>query len=211
MARDEKKRQKKLARKTAKRKAKQASARAVHSATDPARDAETALSSPLHECLVPGDLFNSGIGNILVSRRMPDGRVALSVFLLDVFCLGVKDVFSLVMTASEYLQKMEEIRRGAAFTSVEPAFARKLIEGAEEYARDLGFSPQPKYHSAMKMFGEVDTADCLTQFEFGKDGKPLFISGPDDTQARCMRIIETLTKRCGPGGFGYMIGVNSGI
>jgi hypothetical protein len=212
VALDEKKRQKKLARKTAKRKAKQASVRDAYSSSGSAeRDIASALNSPVHECLVPEGLFDAGIGNVLIGRKMPDGKVALCVFLLDVFCLGIKDAFLLVMSNHEYAGKMVEIRSGADFRSVEPPFARKLVESAGEYAEDLGFGPHPKYLAAKKIFGDIDPQECQASFEFGKDGRPLFISGPNDTQAKCMKIIETLTRRCGPGGFQYMIGVNQGI
>jgi len=212
VALDEKKRQKKLARKTAKRKARQASVRdASFSVGSVERDIAYASDSPVHECLVPEGLFDAGIGNVLISRKMPDGRVALCVFLLDVFCLGIKDAFLLVMSNHEYAGKMVEIRSGADFRSVEPPFVRQLVESAEEYAEDLGFGPHPAYHAAKKIFGDIDPQECQASFEFGKDGRPLFISGPNDTQAKCMKIIETLTRSCGAGRFQYMIGVNQGI
>jgi hypothetical protein len=44
---------------------------------------------------------------------------------------------------------------------------------------------------------------------FGKDGKPFFMSGPYDTPARCRRIIDTLTRRCGPEGFHYTVAVGA--
>jgi hypothetical protein len=38
------------------------------------------------------------------------------------------------------------------------------------------------------------------ELEFGKDGKPLFIAGPHDGQARCRQILATLARSCGPDG-----------
>jgi hypothetical protein len=45
-------------------------------------------NAPIYECLVPANLFERGIGNLIFSRSLPDGRMALATFLLDVFCLG---------------------------------------------------------------------------------------------------------------------------
>jgi len=211
MSLDEKRRQKKLAKKAAKRKTKLSDKKDAHiSESAGAQNIPLALNSPLHECIVPEGLFEVGIGNILISRKMPGGNVALSIFLLDVFCLGVKDAYFFIMSRSEYDDKIRSIKLDADFESLQPECIRKLVESAEAYAGDLGFSPHSDYRSARKIFGDIDAGKCPMQFEFGKDGRPLFISGPNDTQAKCMKIMETLTKSRGPGGFHYMIGVNRG-
>ena len=62
----------------------------------------TAVNSPIHEALVPAKLFEQGIGNLVFSRSLPDGRVALAGFLLDMFCLGVKNVFFAIVSKDEY-------------------------------------------------------------------------------------------------------------
>jgi hypothetical protein len=50
-----------------------------------------ATHAPIRESLVPANLFQQGIGNLLFNRSLPDGRLALGAFLLDVLCLGVKN------------------------------------------------------------------------------------------------------------------------
>ncbi len=212
MAMDEKRRQKKLAKKAAKRKAKLSDKKDARiSVSAGAQNIALALNSPVHECIVPEGLFEVGIGNILISRKMPNGNLALSVFLLDVYCLGVKNAFFFIMSQSEYDDRIRSIKRDADFKSFPPECGRKLVESAEAYAGALGFNPHPDYDSAGKIFEDIDAGKCPMQFEFGKDGRPLFVSGPHDTRAKCMKIMETLTKSCGPGGFQYMIGVNQGI
>jgi hypothetical protein len=209
---DEKRRQKKLAKKAAKRKLKPSDKKDTHiSESAGAHNISLALNSPIYECIVPEELFEVGIGNILISRKMPDGNIAFSIFFLDVFCLGVKNAYFFIMPQSEYDDKIGRIRQDADFKSFPPECIRKLVESAEAYAGDLGFNPHPDYRSARMIFGDIDAEKCPMQFEFGKDGRPLFISGPSDTQAKCMKIMETLTKSCGPGGFHYMIGVNREI
>ena len=49
-----------------------------------------AASGTVRECLVPASLFEKGIGNLVFSRSLPDGRIGLAMFLLDVFCLGAR-------------------------------------------------------------------------------------------------------------------------
>jgi hypothetical protein len=56
------------------------------------------------------------------------------------------------------------------------------------------------------IFGDVDADDCTETFTFGRDGKPWFVNGPNDTPARVRAIKRILEQTAGPGGFGYVIG-----
>jgi hypothetical protein len=53
----------------------------------------------------------------------------------------------------------------------------------------------------------IDTAGCSTEFEYGQNGKPLFIAGPHDSPERCDRILDLLEKKCGPNGYHYILPV----
>ena len=141
-----------------------------------------------------------------LSRQLPNGLIAFGVFLVDRYCLGVKNALADVTSQSTYDQEIARKMR-SEFTSKElpPAAARKLIESAVEYARSLGFSPHTDYHKAKLIFGDIDAGQCTEGFEFGKDDKPLFIAGPHDSPERCRQIMKTLTESCGQGGFDYLI------
>lgn len=211
MAGNERKRQEKLARKAARRK------KHVQSIKSAAGHASGTLSAtglmtvsveaPVHECLVPVELFEMGIGNLVLSRRLANGEIVAAFFLVDVFCLGVKNAFFRVLPEHEYRSMVRDVSRHEALTTMEPACMRKLVEGAEAYARDLGFSPHPDYHVSKLIFGDIDPDECPTSFTFGKDGKPFYVSGPHETPARSRRIVDTLAKRCGPDGFHYLVGL----
>ena len=68
---DEKRRQKKLARKAAKRK--KAIAGKRRETFGKGDLVAFAAGMPLHECLIPRVLYDQGIGNVVISRRMPNG------------------------------------------------------------------------------------------------------------------------------------------
>ena len=87
-------------------------------------------------------LFDLGMGSVIISRKMPNGEIGFGVFLVDVFCLGVKDAFFSVRPQGEYESFIEEIREREGLKPAEPACAVKLIENAAAYARDLGLNPQ---------------------------------------------------------------------
>lgn len=51
---------------------------------------EIALLKAPPEAFRTSDLFQTGIGHVVISRYKADGRVEAGFFLVDVFCLGVK-------------------------------------------------------------------------------------------------------------------------
>jgi len=212
VATNERKRQAKLVRKAAQRKqhvqSLKSSAGPSLTALSPAKQMPRAVEAPVYECFIPAELFEVGIGNAIFSRKLPGGDIGVSVFLLDVYCLGVKNAFFKVLPEHEYRILLQSISRHATLVSTDPACLRKLVEEAEAYAADLGFRPHPDYLVSRLIFGEIDKAACSMAFEFGKAGKPLYVSGPNDTPAKSRKIIDTLTKRCGVGGAHYLVALD---
>ena len=74
MSISEQKRQKKLAQKKKKRTNKVKPVQMLS-----LRKAKPYSVYPINECLIPDDLFTSGIGELLVSRRTPNGDIALRI------------------------------------------------------------------------------------------------------------------------------------
>jgi hypothetical protein len=165
----------------------------------------TASHSLIRDALVPAKLFEIGMGNLIFSRSLPDGRIALAGFLLDTFCLGVKDAFVDIVAKEEYFQRTRSLFRDQNVKPLQPACFRKLVEGGVAYAQDLGFPPHADYALASQIFGDVQATDCSTRFEYGRDGKPFYVSGPHDTPARIQAILQQLERRMGKGNFDYLV------
>ena len=159
------------------------------------------------EALRSAKLFDSGCGYLVVSRFKADGRVESGFFLLDVFCLGVKDAgFHCFNSIADYQESLlDRLFPDEDPVRMTPAAARKLTEDAISYARGLGFSPGVDYKKASRVFGGITTVDCDEEFMFGKDDKPLYIQGPSDSPARVERILRALEARCGEGGYHYIV------
>jgi hypothetical protein len=204
MPTDPRKRQKKQERKAAKRKSKhQELVRAQH--TGLAERMAAAARYPVLDSWVTDDLWTQGMGYVCLSRTLPNGSVAFALFLVDRFCLGVKDVIVEIVGRFTYDSKMRETRSRFTAENVSPACARKIVEGAVEYARAAGLHPHPDHQRGKLIFGGIDAGECKEEYEFGKDGKPFFIAGPHDTPERCRRILRTLDQTRGPGGYDFLI------
>jgi hypothetical protein len=210
MARDPRKHQQKLARRKAKEKSK-AKRKGTFSlpAFGIAGQLRRASAAPvLHSCR-SGRLWEFGIGHVLISRNYPTGHVTFAAFLVDVFCLGVKDTFFNVAPRSKYERDLYgRMSRQDDLVEMAPEAARKLVEGAVAYAEELGLPPHPDYRKAREIFGDIDAGACREEFEYGRKGKPYFVGGPNDGPEKCRRIMNTLTHRLGHDGFHFTMPVN---
>jgi hypothetical protein len=207
MAIDPRRRQKKLEKKKAKKNA-QRRELARREAGGLAARIERESKAPILHCVATSNVTTGGLGEVLVSRRLSHGNVAFVVFLLDVYCLGVKDVIVNIFPEAHYRKTVYE-KLAAQYTLIkmQPECARKLVEGAVRYALDLGLPPHADYRIARHIFGDISAEACTVEFSYGKDGKPLFIAGPYDDAAKCRRILRLMEKHCGPGGSHYMVPV----
>jgi len=167
--------------------------------------------APVYECLLPRDLDEFGIGNAVIARELPSGEIAIVVFLVDIFCLGVKDIALGVFGVSEYHEKLRRFNASASFEKVSPATVRALVEGAVEYADRFGLPPHQDYDLACRIFAGIDPALADRAFAYGKDGKPFYVSGPRDTPGKTRRVLAALERACGPGEFDYMVRIGVGF
>lgn len=163
--------------------------------------------SPIHACLISEALPEIGQGYLVLARKAADGRTAMVTFLLDVYCVGVKDVILRVDEASEIERFIAAIGETQPMLAIEPTRARKLLRDLVAWSRSIGLAPHPDYAIAEALFGDVSADSSDERFVFGKDGKPFLIQGPNDTPARIRRRIEALRRTVGDGGFDYMLEV----
>lgn len=215
MAISEKQRQKKLGKKTKKKN--QSLAKRKKEGTGiilSKRKAVSYAAYPLYECLMPNGLFKIGIGSVLISRKAPNGLIAVGIFVVDVFCLGVKNASFKVLTKFDYEKQIKESlitsHEGQAFEAVDPACIKKLLEGAVAYSEELGFTHHPEYKNAKDIFGDIDSSSCPVNYNYGKDGKPFYFRGPKETPALAKKIVNQLHEHCGEGGYDYMLMVGEG-
>ena len=201
MPSDQRKRQRKLERRAAKRKDKRHQLAVEQSAGLAERLADAARFPVLH-AWISEILWEEGLCWVLLSREIPGGSVAIALFLIDSYCIGVKDALSRVVSRTTYQADFErKMKSELRARTVSPAMARKFVEAAAAYAFDLGFPPHPDYARAKLLFGTIDPGECQEELELGDQGRPHFIAGPYDTALRCRQIVDTLTRSCGPGRF----------
>ncbi len=143
MSADPRKRQKKLQRLKAKRQEKKHHHAREQSAGLAERLA-AAARYPVLNAWVAEDLWTTGMGQATLSRALPDGSVAFAVFLVDRYCLGVKDAFGSILSRAEYESRFEQKSRSQF--AVRERLARHGAEAGRRGCRLCGLpgalSPQ---------------------------------------------------------------------
>ena len=179
--------------------AKQQAERAASS--QPARIA-AAAASPVERCLRLADIESAGIGHVILAKRLPSGALGCGFFLVDLLCLGVKDVFYREMASSDIDERVAEFdAAGQAMVSLDPASAKKLILDAVAFATSCGMDPAKDYRAVIRLFDGVDAAAATEDFTFGRDGQPVYIPGPNDSPSKMREIERRLVRSRGENGW----------
>lgn len=156
------------------------------------------------ECLINTGWQEQGLAQILVIRHLLNRRFIAGVYLVDIFCLGLKDSFIRLRLNDKDVNSLRE-KFGVPLEEIPYEDVRSIIFGAIDYAKGLGFDAKDD--------GTLD--QCLEfvergrpfekKFTFGQDGKPLYINGPKDDVSSIMKTLEPFlaAKRAD-----YLIGLN---
>lgn len=145
---------------------------------------------------------DGGVATVLVARRERPHRVSVCGYLLDVYCLGVKNTLGpRTMSDSDvgrFVKRYFAIFDEPALPAP-PELAHHLVFGAVDYARGLGFEPPLDFPRAAAHLGAWTGSSDI---RFGKDGNPFYVSGPYDDIDKIMR---TLAERVGPENYHFLV------
>ncbi len=148
---------------------------------------------------------NSGLDTVIVSRIMPSGKLIVGMYLMDLYCLGVKNtVFRFAMTTIEFKEFIEMVQEQERrdFFEISPSMASNLVFGGLDYAEQLGFRPEKDFALTKYIIDEDLVTEDIDNIEFGQNGKPTFIQGPYDN---VKSILATLNKNVGEGNYEYVM------
>jgi hypothetical protein len=144
-----------------------------------------AAQMPIRHCLVPEN-FDAGMGAVILARGNTPYYLTLGVFLVDTWCLGVKDTFFHSIDADKFEMMVAGLEDTAPLASVDPSYARKLLRDLAAWAASMGFPPHRDFAAIERLFGDVRADASDATFHFGREGKPLYVPGPKEspTQVR---------------------------
>jgi len=140
----------------------------------------------------------AGVALVLVARAARHDRVSVCGYLVDTFCLGVKNVIGPEQMRRRDLPsfvRMYFMAFPAPALGAPIDLAQELVHGAVAFASGLGFTPHPEFAVTRGHLGELRGPGAIT---FGRQGRPLYVAGPHDDP---VAVMQTLQATVGSDGF----------
>lgn len=153
--------------------------------------------SPEHvRCYINPDWQEMGHARVAVTRQI-GAQGSGAIFLVDLYCLGVKDVMGRLRSIKEFEMFVPAVYFDGDPEIISSDLAREIVWGGVRYARSLGFEPHPEFEDEKYLLGEEVMPKGTITFG-GPHGKPLYVVGPNDMVEE---IVQTLEARVGKDGF----------
>ncbi len=153
---------------------------------------------------ISNDLEN-GLFQMVVTRAKPSGKFLVGIYLVDVWCLGVKSTFYRQNLDQDELAELLDLigsQESGPMVQVEYAWAHRLIFDSIDYADSLGIAPDKEFSVTRYILEPKETIEEEFGFEFGKDGKPFLVVGPYDNGPK---LLNTLRRTVGEDNFTFLM------
>ena len=165
-----------------------------------------AARRPILQCLVSENLFKNGIGTVTLVRGVSRELQHIGIFMLDTFCLGVKDTYFRTVDRQEAEYILEAQHQADAATPIAPEEARKLLQDLVAWAVGNGFAAPEEYAPIARLFGDIVPAGTDYTARFGHEGKVFYVPGPSESPADIRRRTRFVQSRFGAEAVGSIYG-----
>ncbi|HNW74494.1 MAG: hypothetical protein PHP04_12980 [Bacteroidales bacterium] len=167
-----------------------------------------ARTLPLGTCYINANWRDSGLAAIFVTRRHINGHITHAAFMVDIFCLGLKESFWTFnqhpLDFKEFIENRYNFsNHGTPLIKTDYVLVHNIIYGAIEYAGELGFLPHKSFETSKFMLEEDDDLVDYIEIAFGYKGRPLYISGEGNPAER-NRVIAQLDRNPGRGRYDFI-------
>ena len=166
---------------------------------------DRARKLPIYKCWsIGGD--GTGMHQIIVSRQKANGKLVVGFYLVDMWCIGLKDTFYREFDDEDELndEVFDNIPDEGLLKEIDANYAQNIIYGAIEYAEDLGFSPAKDFKITEYILDDVEEIEYM-DVEFGVNGKPFYMPGENDNIVANLAILR---ENVGVENFDYSLGIN---
>ena len=155
----------------------------------------------IDKCYVSKSIIDNGEGYVIVSRRHNEGKISYAVYLVDIWCCGVKDsFFRLRYEWKEFENKFIGIYNDLKLCSYEEA--HNWIYGAIAFAEEAGIKPHSSFNITQYMLEEDDDDIPLIEYDFGRNGKHFLVANSQDDANRYLSLMRT---NLGVGNYDFIV------
>lgn len=160
---------------------------------------ERARKLPLYECLISNNWQKLKMAEIVIARKHSNGNITYGVYLVDLYCTGIRDTFySFNITQKNYEDMLKRMGNNIDFVPCSYNLAHNIIFGSVEFAEHFGFEPETNFSVTEYILEEDNDNIPLLDIHFGYKGKPTILLFKDnDSEAD----INTLRSNAGEGNY----------
>jgi hypothetical protein len=143
------------------------------------------LSGELAGAYINSTWRSDGMASIFMLKTLPGHGHALGAFLVDIWCMGLKDAWGrLDCSSQEFQQILADAREAMDMVAVDLDTARRLVAGGVRFANQNGFRLPPRYERWTAMLGQLGDVDTADLSDFGANGKLRCITTREDLKRR---------------------------
>jgi len=131
--------------------------------------------------------------SIVVIRQHPKGTFTLAAFMLDRWCLGVKDTlwkFNIEEDELDFFLSLFEENLDT-LDEIEYVEAHNWVYGALAFAEDAGIKPCKGFDLTQHLLAEDDDNVELMEFDFGRNGKHCLVAKNHKEAARYIPLLDS--------------------
>lgn len=122
-------------------------------------------------CYKSDGMLEYGLGIIIVTRKHKSGNVTVGAYLLDTFCLGVKDTYCYFSISQAELEEyIAFINKTSYLVEIPYVEAHNLIYGGVEFAEEGGIAPHINFKSTQYILEPDDEDIPIIEYDFGDKG-----------------------------------------
>jgi hypothetical protein len=129
------------------------------------------------ECWVNSDWRKEGIASIICLGTAPDGRCAMAGFLVDLWCVGLKDAWGHREISRLDFEEdvLDRWSKRQDVEEIDEKTVRRLVAGAIRFSRKNGFRLPPHFDRWVSILGDLGDLAAADLSDFGVDGKLRYV------------------------------------
>lgn len=149
---------------------------------------------PVYECKIIKNWKEVGISPVIVSRKLTKDLYVFISYLIDFWCLGLKDTIIKFGITQKDLSQIYNRYDDCGLETISYQDARSLILGAIDFAKIIEIAPHSSWDGMFSSFVEAHLA-YEKKFSFGQEGKHHYVFSPNDNELyNVQEIMEKVSK-----------------
>lgn len=165
---------------------------------------ERMRSVKIAQCYMTSEAgWDEGEGYVVVIREHTGGKKSFAVYLVDRWCVGVKDTFFNVRVGDDVVEDMlSRMNRFGTMDMVSYEQAHNMVWGAVAFAEEAGIKPCKDF-AVSQYYLEEDTDDVpLIEYDYGLDGK-YYLVAKDNLELS--KYLQPMRKNLAEGDYEYVV------